>query len=97
MYFFEFEPLCQMLWAFMSNFDNFYDVRSPNMAMSSDPRSKYGKNLFFLNSAFNIRKGTKFLFEKFSTSEVISEKPHGGGKHHHRPVLLGLMFLLMPL
>ena len=34
--FIEFEPLCQKLWAFMSNFGIFYDARSPNMAMSRD-------------------------------------------------------------
>ena len=28
-----------------------------------------------------FRKSTKFLVEKLSTSEVISQKPHPGGKH----------------
>ena len=35
--------------------------------------------LFCPNSIFNIRKVTKFLVEKLSTSKVISQKPHGGG------------------
>ena len=43
----EFEPLCQKLWARMPNFDIFYDARSPNMAMSRDPRSKFRKNFIF--------------------------------------------------
>ena len=48
MYFFlKFEPLCQKLWAFMSNFGIFYDARSPNMAISRDPRSKFRKNSIF--------------------------------------------------
>ena len=50
------------------------------MAMSRDPRSKFRGQIFFSpNSAFNIRKGTKFLVKKLFTSEVISQKPHGGG------------------
>ena len=63
----------------MSNFGIFYDARSPNMSMSRDPGSKFRKKLFFSNSAFNIRKVTKFLVEKLSTSEVIIQKPHEGG------------------
>ena len=35
--------------------------------------------LFCPNSTFNIRKSQKFLVEKLSTSEFISQKPHGGG------------------
>ena len=59
-----FEPLCQKLWVFMSNFGIFDDARSPNMAMSRDPRSKFRKNLFFPNSAFNIRKSYKISSRK---------------------------------
>ena len=50
--------------------------------------ANFEKILFFPNSAFNIRKVTKFLVQKLSTSEVISKKPHGGG--HLSPVPLGL-------
>ena len=42
--FIEFEPLCQKLWVFLSNFGIFYDTRSPNMVMSRDPRRKFRKN-----------------------------------------------------
>ena len=63
----------------MSNVGNFYDARSPNMAMSRDPRSKFGKNYFFLFLHLILGKVTKLLVEKLSTSEIISQKPHGGG------------------
>ena len=36
---------------------------------------------FFLILHLISGKVTKFLVEKLSTSEVISQKPHGGGKH----------------
>ena len=38
------------------------------------------ENFLFPNSAFNIRKSYKFLTEKLSTSEVISQKSRGGWK-----------------
>ena len=62
--------LCQIL-AF------FYDARSQNMAMSRDPRRKFQKKLFFLILNLILGKVTKFLVEKLSTSEVISQEPHG--------------------
>ena len=49
----------------------FYDARSPNMVMS--------------RTIFNIRKSHKILVAKLSTSEVISQKPHGGGGGKHPP------------
>ena len=68
--------LCQIL-AF------FYDARSPNMAMSRDPRSKF---YFFLPLHLILGKAAKFLVEKLSTSEVMSQKPvTGGGKHPPPP------------
>ena len=77
--FIEFEQLYQKLWAFMSIFGIVYDARSPNMAMSRDPRSKFQKKIyFFLILHLMSEKVTKFLVEKLSTSEVISQKPHGG-------------------
>ena len=57
--FIEFEPQCQKLWAFMSNFAIFYDSCSPNMAMSRDPRNKFWNIFTFPNSAFNIGKSYK--------------------------------------
>ena len=71
----------------MSNFSIFYDARSPNMAMSRDPRSKFPKKFYiFLILHLILGKAAKFLAEKLSTTEVISQKPHGGvgvggGKH----------------
>ena len=64
----------------MSNFSNFYNARSPNMAMARDPRSKFRKTLIFLILHLILGKAAKFLAGKLSTSEVISQKPHGGWK-----------------
>ena len=50
--------------SYQKMFWQFYDTRSPNMAMSRDPRSKFRKNF--------LGKVTNFLAEKLSTSEVIS-------------------------
>ena len=47
--------------------------------------------LFCPNSTVNIRKVTKYLVEKLSTSEVISQKPHGRVVNNPPPpVPLGL-------
>ena len=62
----------------------FYDARSPNMVISRDPRSKFRKIFYFVLILHLISgKVTKFLVEKLSTSEGISQKPHRrrGGKH----------------
>ena len=64
-------------------FWHFYNARSPKMAMSRDPRSKFRKKFYFLLILHLIlEKYAKFLVEKLSTSEVISQKPP--------PVFLGL-------
>ena len=74
----------------MSNFGIFYDACSPNMAMSCVPRSKFRKNCFLLILRLILGKAAKFLVEKLSTLEVISQKPHRGVENTP-PVLLGLM------
>ena len=53
--------------------------------------ANFEKFYFFLILHLILGKSAKFLVEKLSTLEVISQKPHGGvgGKHPH-PVLLGL-------
>ena len=81
--FIEFESLCQKLWAFMSNFDIFYDARSPNMAMSRDPRSKFRKILFFPNSAFNIGKTCKISSRKALYFRSYQPKTSRGGCGKH--------------
>ena len=48
------------------------------MVMSRDPSCKFDNFQFSPAFTFSIRKVTKFPVEKFSTSEVISQKPHGG-------------------
>ena len=56
------------------------------MVMSRDPRSKFQKIYIFLILHLILGKAAKFLVEKLSTSEVISQKPHGGGGGKHPPV-----------
>ena len=67
--------LCQIL-AF------FYDAALQIWPCHVTQEANLKENLFFPNSPFNIRKVTKFLAEKLSTSEVISKNLTGGGKHH---------------
>ena len=56
--------------------------------MSRDPICKF-RNFysFVLILHLVFEKVTKFPAEKFSTSEVISQKPQGGGKHPPSPDL----------
>ena len=49
--------LCQIL-------SFFYDARSPDMAVSRDPRRKFRKIFIFPNSAFNIGKSCKICSRK---------------------------------
>ena len=53
----------------------FYDVRSPNVVISRDPRSKFRNFfLFCLNSTFNIRKSYKISSGKRSLLQKLSAK-----------------------
>ena len=63
----------------MGIYVNFYDALSPNMAMSRDPRSKFRKNLFFPNSAFNIRKSCKVSNGKALYFRSYQPKTSRGG------------------
>ena len=56
------------------------------MVMSRDPRSKFQK-CFYIVLIIHLILGevTKFLVEKLSTSEVISQKPHGGAENTPPP------------
>ena len=79
----------------LSNFALFYDARSTNMVMSRAQDANLENFLFLPNSTFILGKVTKFLVERLSTSEVISQKPHRGGGGGGRgggapPVPLGL-------
>ena len=59
------------------------DACSPNVAMSRDPRSKFRKKNFFLNSAFNIRKGYKISSRKALYFRSYQLKTSlGGGVEH---------------
>ena len=57
----------------------FYYALSPNMVLSRDPRSKFRNIHFVLILNLILGKVTKFLVEKLSTSEVVSQKPHQEG------------------
>ena len=50
--------------------------------------ANFKKILFFLILHLILGKAAKFLLEKLSTSDVISQKPHG--EVETPPVLLGL-------
>ena len=70
----------------MSIFGIFYNGRSPTMAMSRDPRSKFEKILSFPNSAFNIRKSYKISSRKALYFRSYQPKTsRGGGKHPPPP------------
>ena len=67
--------------AFMSNFGIFYDARSPNMAMSRDPRSEFRKKIYsFPNSAFNIGKSCKISSRKALLQKLSAKNLTGGWK-----------------
>ena len=77
MLFIEFEPLCQKLWAFLSNFGSF---RMPAHQIWSCHVTKdvsFEHFLLVLLLHLILGKVTKFSVEKLSTSDVISKKPHG--------------------
>ena len=76
--FIEFDPLCQKLWASLSNSGIFYAC-SPNMVMSHDPRSKFRKSLCFLISAFNIKKSYKISSRKALYFKSYQPKTSWGG------------------
>ena len=60
----------------------------PKYGMSRDPERQISRKFyFFLILHLILGKVTKFLVTKLSTSEVISQKPHGGWKTTPLPVL----------
>ena len=67
---------CQILAFFMMLA---HQIWSCHMAQDAN----FENLLFCSNFVFNIRKSHKFLVEKLSTSEVISQKPHKGRKTPH--------------
>ena len=75
-FFIEFEPLCQKLWAFVSNF-GLFTMSTHQIWSCHVTQVKNFENLHFISG-----KVTKFLVEKFSISEVMRRKLHDrGGKH----------------
>ena len=69
----KFEPLCQMLWAFLSNCGSFYHAHSSNMVMSSDQVANF-EIFFVLTLHLIFQKVTKFLVENLYTLEVEVEQ-----------------------
>ena len=88
-FFIEFEPLCQMLWAFLSNFAFFTITAHQNMIISRDPRSKFRFFLFCPNCTFNIRKSHKISSGKALYFRSYQPKTSRGDRKHP-PVPLGL-------
>ena len=87
--FIEFEPLCHMLWPFLSNFCLFYDVHSPNMSCQVIQEANVENILFCPNSIFqNIEKNHKISSEK--ALYFRSYQPPPTPPPPPPPVLLGL-------
>ena len=88
MYFFiEFEPLCQKLWVFMSNFGIFTMPTPQLWPCHVNQEANFEKLLFY--SAFNIRKSYKISGRKalyFRSYQPKTSRPPPPPS----PVLLGL-------
>ena len=79
--------ICQILACFTMPIHQIWSCYMTNVA-------NFENILIWPNSAFKFRKVTKLLMDKFSTSEISSQKPHeGGGTLPSPPVLLGLRCL----
>ena len=70
--------LCQILASFMMPAPQIWPYHVTQEA-------NFDKILFFLILHLILGKVTRFLKDKLSTSEVISQKPHGGGGGEHAP------------
>ena len=87
----KFESLCQMLWAFLSNFGIFYNAHSPNMVISRDPRSKFRKFFnFVLILHLILGKSAKFLVESSPIQKLSAKNLMGVETPPPPPVPLGL-------
>ena len=73
--FIEFEPLCQKLWTFMSDFGLFYHDHSPNMVMSCDSSCKFRKFQLFPKFALNFRKGRRISCVRVHYFDSYQQKP----------------------
>ena len=95
MHFIIFEPPCQKLWAFLSNFGSFYDSRSPNMVMSRERRCKFQNFLLFAISKFNISTGHKISSGKdlYFRSYLQKHQGGGGGGVENTPSAFGVNIL----
>ena len=77
--FIKFEPLCQKLWAFLSNFGIFFTMPTHRLWSYHVTKEANFKNFYFvLILHLILGKVTKFLMEKLATSVVISQNFTGG-------------------
>ena len=80
MYFFiEFIPLCQKVWAFLSNFGLFRMSAHQISLCQVTQEANFENVLFYPNSTFNIRKSHKISSGKALYFRSYQAKPHGGG------------------
>ena len=88
----QFGSLRQKLWAFLFKFWLFFTMLTHQIwscHVAQDAKSD--KNYLFLILHIILGKVTKFLVEKLSTSEVLSQKPLGGVETLPPPGPLGLI------
>ena len=83
--FIEFIPLCQKLWAFLSNFGLFRMSAHQISSCQVTQKANFENVLFYPNSTFNIRKSHKIFSGKALYFRSYQAKPHGGrggGREH---------------
>ena len=78
MLFIELEPLCQKLWAFLSNSDS-SQCWLINMVMSHDSDACFESFLFCPNFTSNTKKSHKTASGKALYFRCYQQKPHEGG------------------
>ena len=80
--FIEFEPLSKVMVIFW----HFFTMPALQIwPCHVTQEANFEKNYFFLILHLILGNVTKFLVENLFTSEVISQKPHRGGKHPPPP------------
>ena len=82
-FFIEFEPLCQKLWAFLSNFGSFYDATSCHVTQDAN----FENCLFCPNSTIIIiRKSHKISGGKTLYFRSYQQKTSRGGGGGNTPL-----------
>ena len=87
----EFEPLCQKLWAFLSNFGIFFTIPAHQIwSYHVTQEANFENFSAFPNSTFNIRKSHKISSGKALYFRSYQPKTSWGVEKTPPPVLLGL-------